>query len=620
MLSRLVRMRLLARTVLKRRAPRRPRRRRRHRRKAARRSSDRTKSSRTGRSRFPTVPTASSTTAGPGDRSARSTPKRPTASGSRSAASCRCRRARSRGRRTACSIRPAATPPATTTASARRASRRRSAAGSGATTTCIFVVDRDGKMVAVVAAARQAVRGDVRARAAQDQDEPVRSREARLGDRRPAARDLQVHLRRQARDDARHEGQARTRRRQAVRPADRHRLAARRDVLHQRRLRRHARREVRQGRQVPDGLGRPAEGSEESRAERVQHGPQHPDQQGRRLFVVDRGHRRIQVFDENGKFLDMWTTGVRSSPYAHLITTDQFLWVSDGGTNRILKYDLNGKYLYGWGGPGGQPGSSTARTRSRPIRTATCISPKCSTAACRSSGRSRAPIRRRSSARSFAIRRPAQATDAARRKRKVQREKQACRERGIRDENTDAAAGGTGVSVDHRRLGTGVPAHGRRRDGRRLWWRTERTGAPLLAVGLLSTTIGMGRWSLPQERDTSAFAAVTDGRQRLFLRALDQPESAPSQWTLRGRVDRSAGANGGAPRTRFPLQVLDTGHLVDSAVNGDTFAPPFDVSRMALTGPSAPLPSAAATPRPLGIHRWRSPPAAPWCSGPGADP
>ena len=64
----------------------------------------------------------------------------------------------------------------------------------------------------------------------------------------------------------------------------------------------------------------------------------------RRLFVVDRGHRRIQVFDENGKFLDMWTTGIRSSPYAHLITTDQSLWVSDGGTHRVLKYDLNGKY------------------------------------------------------------------------------------------------------------------------------------------------------------------------------------------------------------------------------------------------------------------------------------
>jgi hypothetical protein len=75
-----------------------------------------------------------------------------------------------------------------------------------------------------------------------------------------------------------------------------------------------------------------------------------------RLFVVDRGHRRIQVFDQNGKFLDMWTTGVRSSPYAHIITTDQNLWISDGGTNRVVKYDLDGHYLYGWGGPGGQPG------------------------------------------------------------------------------------------------------------------------------------------------------------------------------------------------------------------------------------------------------------------------
>jgi sugar lactone lactonase YvrE len=64
----------------------------------------------------------------------------------------------------------------------------------------------------------------------------------------------------------------------------------------------------------------------------------------------------MQEFDENGNFLDMWTTGVYSSPYAHLITTDQFLWIADGGTSRILKYDLNGKYLYGWGGFGRFPG------------------------------------------------------------------------------------------------------------------------------------------------------------------------------------------------------------------------------------------------------------------------
>jgi DNA-binding beta-propeller fold protein YncE len=74
------------------------------------------------------------------------------------------------------------------------------------------------------------------------------------------------------------------------------------------------------------------------------------------VFVADRGHRRFQVFDENGKFLDMWSTGVRSSPYAHIITADDILWMVDGGTSRVVKYDLKGNYLYGWGGHGGQPG------------------------------------------------------------------------------------------------------------------------------------------------------------------------------------------------------------------------------------------------------------------------
>ena len=73
----------------------------------------------------------------------------------------------------------------------------------------------------------------------------------------------------------------------------------------------------------------------------------------RRLFVVDRGHRRFQVFDENGKFLTLFNTGRNSSPYYHYIDTDQNIWVGDGGTNRILKYDLDGHYLYGWGGMGG---------------------------------------------------------------------------------------------------------------------------------------------------------------------------------------------------------------------------------------------------------------------------
>ncbi len=81
----------------------------------------------------------------------------------------------------------------------------------------------------------------------------------------------------------------------------------------------------------------------------------------RRLFVMDRNHMRMQVFDENGKFIELWSLndpgGMNARPYYHLITEDQMIWVADGGTNRILKYDLDGHYLYGWGAPGDAPGN-----------------------------------------------------------------------------------------------------------------------------------------------------------------------------------------------------------------------------------------------------------------------
>jgi NHL repeat-containing protein len=76
----------------------------------------------------------------------------------------------------------------------------------------------------------------------------------------------------------------------------------------------------------------------------------------RRLFVSDRSHKRIQVFDENGKFLFLFSTGANSSPYTLLVSGDQYLWVGDGGTQNILKYDLNGHYLYSWGRYGTNPG------------------------------------------------------------------------------------------------------------------------------------------------------------------------------------------------------------------------------------------------------------------------
>ena len=62
----------------------------------------------------------------------------------------------------------------------------------------IYVLDGKGNMIAALVAVRQGLRSVLRTRAPQDQDEPVRSGEARVGHRRSAARDLQVHVRRQA--------------------------------------------------------------------------------------------------------------------------------------------------------------------------------------------------------------------------------------------------------------------------------------------------------------------------------------------------------------------------------------------------------------------------------------
>ena len=87
----------------------------------------------------------------------------------------------------------------------------------------------------------------------------------------------------------------------------------------------------------------------------------------RRLFVVDRDHQRMQVFDENGNFLAMWPLrsphwpeSVKSMVVSHLIPKgQQVIWAGDAGTNRIVKYDLRGNFLDSWGAPGEQPGRIT---------------------------------------------------------------------------------------------------------------------------------------------------------------------------------------------------------------------------------------------------------------------
>ena len=53
----------------------------------------------------------------------------------------------------------------------------------------------------------------------------------------------------------------------------------------------------------------------------------------RRVYVSDRANSRVQVFDENGKFLDVWP-GIRR-PYSFLMSADQHLWIADGNTQKM---------------------------------------------------------------------------------------------------------------------------------------------------------------------------------------------------------------------------------------------------------------------------------------------
>ena len=75
----------------------------------------------------------------------------------------------------------------------------------------------------------------------------------------------------------------------------------------------------------------------------------------RRIYVSDRSNSRIQVFDENGKYLEEWPN--IKSPYFLRLSQDQHIWVSDGVTQKLLKYDLNGKFLDSWGTFGIFPGA-----------------------------------------------------------------------------------------------------------------------------------------------------------------------------------------------------------------------------------------------------------------------
>jgi len=76
----------------------------------------------------------------------------------------------------------------------------------------------------------------------------------------------------------------------------------------------------------------------------------------RRVYVVDRANHRIQVFDENGKFVDQWPLDKYSSVNFLYMSADRNLWVADDRNSKIVEYDIEGHLLYAWGTLADWPG------------------------------------------------------------------------------------------------------------------------------------------------------------------------------------------------------------------------------------------------------------------------
>jgi DNA-binding beta-propeller fold protein YncE len=77
----------------------------------------------------------------------------------------------------------------------------------------------------------------------------------------------------------------------------------------------------------------------------------------RQVYVNDRGNRRIQVFDENGKFLRMFTVDAGANLHFVHIDADRRLWVFDNVSQKLAQYDLDGRLIYAWGSLGSFPGA-----------------------------------------------------------------------------------------------------------------------------------------------------------------------------------------------------------------------------------------------------------------------
>jgi hypothetical protein len=81
------------------------------------------------------------------------------------------------------------------------------------------------------------------------------------------------------------------------------------------------------------------------------------DPVSKHIYVSDRGNRRMQVFDENGKFIEQWPFENPSSVNTLYIGADRKIWAFDDTTSHVVQYDSEGHLLYAWGALGDYPGA-----------------------------------------------------------------------------------------------------------------------------------------------------------------------------------------------------------------------------------------------------------------------
>jgi sugar lactone lactonase YvrE len=76
------------------------------------------------------------------------------------------------------------------------------------------------------------------------------------------------------------------------------------------------------------------------------------------VYVNDRANHRVQIFDENGKYITEWKIDANpSSLHLFYMGEDRMIWTFDRSTQKMLKYDLEGHLQYVWGAVGDYPGT-----------------------------------------------------------------------------------------------------------------------------------------------------------------------------------------------------------------------------------------------------------------------